>query len=68
MKIKINGREYTFDTSNTITIAYILEYLKLQSIKVVVEKNGLVIDNINYNDEQVSNGDVLEIVQFVGGG
>lgn len=69
MKIKINGKEFTIDiTTNDFTIDNLLNYLKINLERVVVEKNGIIADRINYNKEQVFDGDVIEIVQFVGGG
>ncbi len=68
MKIKVNGKEVNIDTtSDAVTVSYLLEYLKIQSM-VVVEKNGVILDRYTYDTEELIDGDVLEIVQFVGGG
>lgn len=64
MKITINSKELSIDTtSNTFTVANLLDYLEIK-FKVVVEKNGELADKT----EQVVDGDAIEIVRFVGGG
>lgn len=64
MKITINSKELNIDTtSNTFTVANLLDYLEI-NFKVVVEKNGELADKT----EQVVDGDTIEIVRFVGGG
>lgn len=64
MKITINSKELNIDTtSNTFTVANLLDYLEI-NFKVVVEKNGELADKT----EQVVDGDAIEIVRFVGGG
>lgn len=69
MKITVNGKELTIDIiSDVFTIANLLDYLKINSARIVVEKNGVIADHINFNKEEVFDGDVIEIVQFVGGG
>jgi sulfur carrier protein len=68
MIIKVNGKNYVFDNSDKMSIIQLLDHLKLQSLKVVIEKNGVILDNSGYKQEELSDGDKLEIVQFVGGG
>jgi thiamine biosynthesis protein ThiS len=73
VKVTINGKdyifdEYKFDNPEDKSIAWLLSYLKLKSIKVVVERNGTIIEDSDYSIEKIHEGDTLEIVQFVGGG
>lgn len=64
MKITVNSKELNIDkVSNIFTVANLLDYLKI-NFKVVVEKNGELVDKT----EQVVDGDAIEIVRFVGGG
>jgi thiamine biosynthesis protein ThiS len=67
--IKVNGKRVSIDiNSKSISIAYLFEHLKVKSATVVIEKNGIIIEKRDYDAEQVTDGDVVEIVQFVGGG
>ena len=69
MKITVNGKELNIDIiSDIFTIANLLDYLKINSARIAVEKNGVITDRNNFNKEEVLDGDVIEIVQFVGGG
>lgn len=69
MKITVNGKELSIDIiSDVFTIDNLLDYLKINSARIVVEKNGVITDRANFNKEEVFDGDVIEIVQFVGGG
>jgi len=69
VKITVNGKELNIDIiSDIFTIANLLDYLKINSARIVVEKNGVITDRNNFNKEEVLDGDVIEIVQFVGGG
>lgn len=68
MNIRVNGKDVNINTSNgQATVENLLAYLKIKS-RVVVEKNGVIINNECYRSEEICDGDVLEIVQFVGGG
>lgn len=63
--VVINGKE-----ENVQGIS-ILEYLESVSIKperVVVERNLEIIQRENYKDVYITDGDTIEILNFVGGG
>lgn len=65
MRLKVNG-EYRETQSETI-----LELLKELDIipeRVAVEVNLNVIKKADYNNFRLKEGDVVEIVYFVGGG
>lgn len=66
MRIKINGN-YT-ETKSGINILELLEELNINPKKVVVEVNLNIIPRENYENRIVVDGDMIEIVQFVGGG
>lgn len=69
MQIKVNGKEILLNAhSDTALITSLLENLKIQSGNIAVEKNGVIVERAEYNITEVSEGDVIEIVQFVGGG
>ncbi len=66
MNITVNGNKTDFDTVSTISD--LLENLKLVPETVVVELNTTIIHPDSYTATQVSEGDGVEIIRFVGGG
>lgn len=66
MKIKINGKTKIVEDNQTV--ADIINKLKLNVDRIVVEYNGEVLDKKNYDSIVLKDGDVLELIQFVGGG
>ena len=69
MKFIINGEIKTinFQQSNP-NLALLINYLELNPKLIVVEFNGIIINRKKWADQQVKNGDKLEIVTIVGGG
>ena len=69
MQVKVNGRDIVLDAGlNILSVAYLLDHLKIAGGSVAVEKNGVIIDRSEFGKEELSEGDVIEIVRFVGGG
>ena len=66
MKLKINGEEKSIN--GEITVSNLLSLLNIDSSKIVVEVNLSIIDKNEYNNFSLKNGDVLEIIRFMGGG
>ena len=66
MKIRINGEER--ETNDGLSIAGLLEELKIRPGRVVVELNRNIVSRELYTATALSEGDALEIVHFVGGG
>ena len=50
------------------SVRELLEWLDLHPGLVVVERNREILDRDRYGDVEVMDGDVLELVHFVGGG
>lgn len=63
--ITVNG-----DTRQTTaaTIAQLVNELELDPAKVAVERNGDIVPRSTLSDASLNDGDVLEVVHFVGGG
>lgn len=61
----INGKEYSY---GALTIVDLLENLKLNKDKVVVEVNFEIIPKEDYGTFVVKENDSLEVLSFVGGG
>jgi sulfur carrier protein len=66
MRATINGEP--MELPEGLTVAALLHRLGLRTERVAVERNGAVVKKARHADEPVAQGDVLEIVTFVGGG
>ena len=64
--VRINGEERGVPAG--LSVSTLLEHLDLQPRLVVVERNGDILSRDRYDEVEVSAGDVLELVHFVGGG
>ncbi len=65
MRITINGQPRETTRS---TVAGILQEINLSPERVVVELNRSILPRDLFAETSLSEGDALEIVQFVGGG
>ena len=66
MNLVINGTDRRCD--DVSTVAQLLQHLELDPRAVVVELNRQIIRRPTIDTAPVSDGDVIEIVHFVGGG
>jgi sulfur carrier protein len=66
MKIRINGQYKEIETG--VNLGQLLENMQLNAECVAVECNLEVIERGAFATTQLSDGDNLEIVSFVGGG
>jgi sulfur carrier protein len=66
MKIHINAEEQTI--LDGLSISALLDELKIRPGRVVVELNRAIISRETQESTSLKEGDVLEIVHFVGGG
>ena len=65
-RITLNGDPYELEAP--LTVSALLERLKIDSRRVAVEHNMIVVRRAAYDATLVRDGDQLEIVNFVGGG
>jgi thiamine biosynthesis protein ThiS len=65
-RILLNGESR--ELSGPMTIQALLESVGIDSRRVAVERNQVVVRRAHYTTELVSDGDEVEIVNFVGGG
>lgn len=65
MKVVVNGQ--IRDVADVCSLKALLDQWQLANQRVVVERNGEIIDPSRY-DVLLLDGDVVEIVRFVGGG
>ncbi len=66
MKLIINGEERTFDSVSNV--AELVERLGIKGDRVAVELNREIVSRNRWPATQLTEGDKLEIVHFVGGG
>jgi sulfur carrier protein len=65
-QISINGESHAVPTD--ISIDGLLVYLAIDRRHVAVEQNRKLIVKADYGETMVKDGDVFELVTFVGGG
>jgi len=66
MRVTVNGTEK--ELSGGLTIESLLVELGLAERRVAVELNRAIIPREDYPATSLSDGDVVEILSFVGGG
>jgi len=66
MQVTINGENR--DVKEGLTVLALLEDLELQPEAMVVQRNENVIERSDFATIQLEEGDVIELVRFVGGG
>lgn len=66
MKIRLNGEDR--EIGQRISVAQLLQELQIRPGRVVVELNRDIVSRDSYGSTLLNDGDVLEIVHFVGGG
>lgn len=64
--ITLNGEAMAVDPGHTV--ADLLVTLELEPTQVAVERNRDIVPRAQYGQTELSDGDVLEVVTFVGGG
>jgi len=66
MQATVNGERK--DLPDGLSVAGLLRHLGVRPERVAVERNGAVVKRARHGEERLADGDVLEIVTFVGGG
>ena len=65
MDLLVNGKIIDF---NGKSISDLLKELSVEVKGVAVEKNGTLVHREVFDNEPLSQGDIVEVVRFVGGG
>ena len=66
IEIQLNGKARALDRAHTVTS--LLEELELHPGMVVVELNREILQRDRFDATDVTHGDTIELVHFVGGG
>jgi thiamine biosynthesis protein ThiS len=66
MRITVNGNEQKI--TDRTSIAALLKSVDVDPEQVVAEHNGQIISPESYGEIYLSDGDIIELIQFVGGG
>lgn len=67
MNLVINGQDYD-DLPEGMSVDALLARLKLPARKVAVERNREIVSKSTFKTTALKDGDVLEIIHFIGGG
>jgi len=66
MQVTLNGEPR--DVPAPLTVATLLAHLDIDQRRVAVELNEEVVKRARYDDTEIRPGDIVEVVNFVGGG
>ena len=66
LRISLNGEAH--ELPSPVTIRALLDSVGIDSRKVAVERNLVVVRRAHYDTEVINDGDEVEVVNFVGGG
>lgn len=66
LQITVNGEALSLPAS--MTAAEFLQSNGYQVSRIAVERNGEILPKSRYGETMLAEGDILEIVSFVGGG
>ena len=66
IQVHVNGKER--EVQSGLSVFELVESFDLNPLLIVVELNREILDRDRFKDIQVSEGDAVELVHFVGGG
>ncbi len=66
MQLTINGE--TRQVGDQVTVEQLLQELAVDTRQVAVECNRQIVPKSQYGQTQLTSGDAIEIVEFIGGG
>ncbi|MCH7855577.1 MAG: sulfur carrier protein ThiS [Gemmatimonadetes bacterium] len=66
MQVQVNGKER--EVQSGLSVHELVESFDLNPLLIVVELNREILSRDQFKDVQVSDGDSVELVHFVGGG
>ena len=66
IQVQVNGKEREIQSG--LSVHQLVESFDLDSKLIVVELNRKILSRDQFDDVQISEGDAVELVHFVGGG
>ena len=66
IQVQVNGKER--EVQSGLSVHELVESFDLNPLLIVVELNRVILSRDQFKDVQVSDGDSVELVHFVGGG
>lgn len=66
--LKINGQEKTFQDGLPETLSALLEHLEINAATVVAEIDGQIVEQKDFSQTRLAEGQSIELIRFVGGG
>lgn len=66
VRVRVNGD--AVEVPAGATVAALIERLQVATPRVAVERNREIVPRAQYASTELQEGDVLEVVEFVGGG
>ena len=67
MYLIVNGKIYD-NLEDDITMRELVDYLKLPAKKIAIERNREIVSKSTYDSVSLNDGDIIEIIHFIGGG
>ena len=67
MYLTVNGKIYD-NLIDNMTMQDLLDYLKLPANKIAIERNREIVSKSSFNTAILNDGDIIEIIHFIGGG
>ncbi len=66
IQVQVNGKER--EVQSGLSVHELVEAFDLNPMLIVVELNREILSRDQFKDVQISEGDAVELVHFVGGG
>jgi len=66
LSVRVNGEDLLLPRGASVSV--LLERLKVSTPRVAVERNREIVPKASYPTTILQEGDVFEVVEFVGGG
>jgi thiamine biosynthesis protein ThiS len=67
MYLIVNGKRYD-NLEDDLTMRELLDHLKLPAKKIAIERNREIVSKSTYDSVSLNDGDIIEIIHFIGGG
>ena len=67
MYLIVNGKRYD-NLEDDLTMRELLDHMKLPAKKIAIERNREIVSKSTYDSVSLNDGDIIEIIHFIGGG